>query len=1621
MPVELRIKAKMETSRPRRRPPPELFQHDVETETQTLILRSGEELNDCSWAAWFAKFQTALRDQSIPGPRGPESFQRCTVDFTACKWADPSPLLSIALAIVEYVAAGGSVRVQLPPVPPIDRGPPDKRASFLKFLAREGFLEALSLIAVENLSRAPLPSFSSPVDVVIGDRQLDPTLLNELRHLSAPVAFERATCLPARLLQLEVPETVEDSAPLDQVDRWVERKLFDTIEPVVSDMVPGWAQAGIRYRLLMFLRETLHNIAEHAYIHRSSDSTSTSGFAAVYVRYREGALGEAPANWDRLKPAVDRETYSWRVPLMGPTSLRKPFPNTRTGFFEVFVMDAGQGLCRSLGDCPPTEASDPVHQCMLDIFQDGRGRRAARPTRYGGLYLTRQLLEPSRDYFRIRDENTWWGLELPLKTTSTGSRPAGQFTQSTTGEETTGHILHGLSWTARLSWLEKQDILTEGSAWTGFQLDEDKSIRDSLLDTLRQTRSGDGHSLFPIIDLRFSQFRLIGRNAPVTAPAPCMLILPQPGWMKNHIQDEIETYLKDTELEENGTLILGDIPSEEALTYIAAIERSSKFSRSPFSVIGRVVLITRELKSCVLTRGSGGVLEHDRIESEEFFYNGTVSPKHIAGLTAYFSTLRSHDTHVAWTLILSNADAYTDQCVEWSNNVVLNGYLDFPQSLAHPVCREIYSLSLLRLVSLFPRHNCRLIALDSLVESLLVRFYAQYHFVSIPSGDRPAELCIRIGSVQVSGITESAADAHGGPTFFFFVHPSGGSKGRSLLVWKPGLKVASPPCAYERVGRTPVVAPGGWKSFQLPRFRHGVSVYEQAPKESYRAWQEPGRTPMKLGHWSYGGHHDLLTLNLLLAFDTELDKINLTFAGSVARFVYSNLFVLFGVKQDDLQVRGQELYAAIQKDNYQQQLPDDLDERNALVVYPSHPVTDHIFDRFLGLFKEAPLSRIRQRLLPILPIRRHRTGSGLQVSGMILRKLRELSNPTPPVVFFDDALVTGRTYAELKSLLRSLDIQDIFSLVLVDRQRFPSAHHVDGSRHLCYWRLDIPPMASERDCPLCAARTVAKQMADGLLIREQDKARVSSWCDTWRPLNPATMWGDGGLQPIPVVLRNPLRRFSIEPDPNDPPNYRQCGGKGREIEISNSAGLVCWISELHTITYRDDLCVSVLGKDSIDPQASIQVLASQLLLFFSEFDYPIAEEIALRLMLALWTAHRHDRHTALAVLALIACGEAFLRNILATFLTPERLQDLQTRNIDAILLCVMISVQREDLSDDASASSTIRTLRDAGVVNLARALADRLELYDQFHYIVKDLLGKCHSSELHQFVNAGSDPTILEPAFLKQVSGVARNLALLVEQLKPQWIRLTAEAHSEYDNIKSDMESKANELKTALDMLATNPAQANSFSTTNLASAIKLTKGLLEQADRLHAGLFAAIGLDSVRQDQGARSFPFFALLCELTESEQFKSLPNIFRWHESTLMDVQTSIDSFKRWDVREAYLPWDQPLTDAFRQLLTNKKHAEGDPTPDPWRTSLGSEGTLAHMWGKLDADEMCLRIELRNSTSQHAYYVQDHTRKKRITHVLRNYGTLRYYESEPGTLVTEFLLPYAHTLSSSRGELS
>lgn len=1636
-------------SGPLRPPLPKPFEPDWTDGVLTLVAAS--DLNERSWAAWFGSLQAGLEARQWQS----QNIRSCQIDLRPCRWADPLPLLSLALSLANFEAKGGEVRVFLPeacPKPgeirPAGSGPDTRqrdcleRGRLVKFMAREGFLDLLARAQpVTKLDGESQPSQQAR-QTWIGTEPLALERFSELRDLRAPLAFEESTCVPAVLLALGTEPSASVADTLQSIDRWVRRTIQTRIDPVVMDKVPAWAHRSLLARLQILLRETLHNIVEHAY-------DAGGGIAGVYIRYREGRLGQAPSAWSAMEPHIKREDDVHRIALMRAFPTYQAFSRTRAGFFEVFILDAGCGLIERLLQNEALQhlrkARNPLNQAMREVF-DGRSTKPDRPTEKGGLYLLRCLLEPSRDYLRARDSDSWWGRELPLPMTQSDTTPTGQFTVDCESAKHDCPPIRGLAWTARLSWPHRMDsaVLPGICNWREIT----QKDRRALMAVLRGAASECAGPAICVDDWRLTD--PVWCNQPTDEGAEVLLVLPSRDWMKDRIQDRLCGPVQAGRLGPDGTLVVGDIVSEEALIYLLAIRRAEHLVKRLGQPPVRIILVTRDLRSVVLRLKDG--LYQDDDDGTAAFVSGEAS----WSLADYFRALRFHDGQRLWEAIDDGENgplaAFRREWVDWHDGRCLDGYLDFPATLTNPVCRAIYNLALERLTALFPRRDCRLIPLDNLVESLVIRFRAQQRSRGILfTGDtRASAIDVYVGSIRVTGLTQldRTRSAERATVFHFFGHPGGvsfrqsddGSPGYYLLPWLEELRGAPPQqCTdesqprdwYRRIGRTPGIARGGWKAFRVPRFdRDGDSLYEATPHETYGAWQDPSRTPMRLGHWSYGGHHDLLTVNLLLAFDTELDQISLALGGRLARFVYANLFRALGITRDDLTEDGSRLWDMIEKDGFRRLIPRDPGDQGGILVFPSHPVTDHVIGRLTGWLEDpSKLHAVLTHCVPILPLRRHRGGSGLQLSGLTLERLQSFvtRDGAPPVTFFDDAMISGHTFQQMKSLLHGEGFHRVYSLIMLDRQRLPSAHHVDRQidrsslggmptyHNVCYWRLDAPAMGSRAHCPLCKGLGRIKDLAGGIESPER-RERALRWLDIWAERNPATDWGDAGLRPIPLELNKPNRKFCIEPDPNHPNAWKQAGADGKEIVLTNSAGLVAWVTELHSITSRDDLSLKLLDPESeaLSPEVRIQLCATQLLLFHGEFDRDLAVTLGYRLALALFEARTHDRNTALAAITLIACGNKLLTVALDGIRASRQpgdstvVSDRET-NLDFLTLLELSNVME-----------TRSALRPSPAL-LSAPL--RRETYRRLQETICSGEPEHHSSPFSRFQLVSSTPTPTDRAILEKVVEAAASLRRRLAEISPDWFRYHNESApliEDYAGFRNTVEVRLTELTTPI-KTALESAHERAMCDLEVVPCKGLAREVLSDGHRVALAVFTPLGFSSLREERRPLILDEVQKAMDIARKED-----RLITIAELSGFDYRQAAERLDSGKV-EYYVIWDSLIRSALDRILSNVRHADRDPGPCPWpspdgvlqdeRSEDAVTAPIAHLWVRLEIQDKGVAILLRNRTELGPEKVTMRTKDKPWIATFKEIGGSVTY-SNPGDekiLETEIRIPYSFFLDS------
>ena len=1618
-----------------------VFEIEEEKGQYDYIFISNSEINDKEWKLSYGEVQQTLDElQSINDGSG----KRICFDLTKCIWADPTPLMSLSISIARFCMLGNEVTLKLNAV----ETDSEKSKRFLKFIAKEGFIDLL----VNQVNRAVLnnnPEYigttKGNVSCLIGNENLSDELFLKLKTLNISLKLKRAFCLPSQLIAFNRPEIQQNEklekevlkSALDQIDQAISYFISNYINIVLVNEVPAWAQAGLTYRIHMFCREALHNAVEHAYINDLEEQKV--GFAVLYIRFRQGIYGSSQFEANSIKSIAHRESFdtSSKVPRLDFN-----FINHRYGFFEVFVVDGGQGITFSDNELKQQGSLNGV---MWKLLKYGFSRKPERTTKYGGLHLVRELIDLARDYVRVYDNNQWWGKELPLP------ENAGQAGAIETKVKNY-YAVKGVAWCLRFSWLEKP-LIESNSNW--MTLSPDKQM--DFLNAFSIPDNLDGPELHFLLDKRISGVSKEINPDIETEESKLAFVFPSSGWMKNRIQRELKEYAK--KLQPHSTLIIGDINPFEAHTYVAAIKEAIIFNYPPLEKIDHIILITTSLRVKYLTRkllsnknSQYSGLDFNKSATINYLNNTEERNDPKSSLLSYLMRVRYFDSKRIWDLILPSTEksdnvfckALIKESVRWNQNINLSHFLDFVQLLSVPMCRTILTISLERVLSLFESKSIVFRPLDTLTEGIVSVFNTKEH---LEYNDNP--LIVFIGSIQVTGTTvkNKVKNQDKFVVFQFFQHPDGPSKGKHLFGWPEIDTEIEGLNSYRRVGDTPMIAKGGWKYYNLPRYDdNNVSLYVQRPTEFYNTIQVQSRPLMKLGHWEYGANHDFMTINLIAAFDSELDAISILAGSQLASFIYLHLFRIFNLNLKQLSTRGKEIFRRINPvkipDNKQQYyLPKKPVKNPPIFLYISHIVTDHILEQFMRLIVDGEkIQQIQSSIVPIVSLRMNRSGSTLCLSGLTIEKIESIVNQKleeglkTNAVLFDDAVISGRTQDELKSLLKNQGIENIYSIFFLDRQRLPSADYMLKGDHSCFWRLDLPIMGSSKSCTLCSGLEKVDEISKAVLSPFL-RRRINEWKSEWGPKNPAIQWGGAGINPLPVNMKTPKKKYCIDIDfTTTPPTTSQKGGVDNLIEIKNTAGLISWISELHAMTSRNDLLLTLIEgtdgkKENFSSEVTIQIITSQILIFLNEFDDITLEKFAFYLLKSMFEITTEDKHTSIAAITLLVINEIALYSAVEAVLKEKGGIDIFSLNLD---LQIILAIASDRISSGEGFSSTIS---NAKLLMKPKDIGDNLW---RFHIEVTDVRGKSHTSPLNRLIQvSGNEVQIsyhkifLTIEFLTNLfeSDILRVMTRKGSLLLKGYHNVFNPGSKDNITIKySDATKYILErlglLKTKLDLIS-DPYKEQDLEAQIRPELVSITSDLLDFLRNIHSQIFYPLRLDAMNSgklNRGAVVSLVKSMNLVKGFGDSFKDIVSNFEKEYKFLPIVglndlnerqyRGEYERYKELDFQEVYVLWNAQIMWIFENIFSNIKHTNGTKIKNPWDTYENRSLEEAHMWINSSFNECVLQIEFQNFNLSDSKKSQMNL--ERVLSVLKDYGgDYRLENGDDQIFKTIIELPLAHSL--------
>ncbi len=1150
--------------------------------------------------ALFVKFGESVRVSEWTehaGSLGPEisslSCARLRLDFSETKWADPLPLLWLACSIADLEERNPNVSLEID----LGNARPVADNRFLVFLASQNFLASLGRTA-----RVRYDGETYPIE-----RQKE--LIGKLSQLKAALAFSNADAIHAKIFR-------NSSLREPALSALVEELLDESHKGRVSKWLPSTDRERglLLQKLRVTLREALENIADHAY------PPDCVGFGAIYARIRLGMPeGSEQASW-RL---------NFQAEQRGQNSLSRRLVGRRPGWLELFVCDLGGGIAASLhkSSAPLFELTNKMFRDPLSRFEN---RASVSRTDVTGLqhvgFMLSALTGDRGDFVRVYCNGEWNGEHLPWPTKQQRSGYDAP-TKVRGSDIVRGTAMHFCFEPATFGVAAQRQHLPKCFVVPQF---EDLAIVRAALALSAENLLVEDVAFVDLFKGEHANDALRGVNLANWLSdilTKTLVIRPSRTSRKIDVKAQVE-YIAATHDGGIRTLVFADLPGALAVDFSHVLQHET-FRWPKKREAFRIVLVTQDWCCAVFNvpavskDHAPDVLQPIKavvdLESAVDF----LKDKTLGGVVA--QVLKQSDTDVFWDAVSNTkVEAFLNEQVIWKSGggediapITLNGYLDLSTALADPDCADAARRALRRCISSFAIDVA--LGTDELAESVIDEDF-----------ERPSEVASTVrakhvvlaGSVLMTGSTErrfmKRRDIRVLGSVGLVAHPQAPQTAPShppviALDWRGSEeRMITPALPYERIPNTAYIIRGGESSVPIPRFSppqgsaRGVSLYGEAPNDAYRRWQQ--NDLLKLGHWVYRHHHDLLTIKLHDALQHDRRS-----GAEMLNWVHQKLL---------------NWKRAAEKEG-----------RGFAVVFPRHRVSDSLVrylrqlaDPIEAFFPVHFVEGVRASPFMAAPLSREK----------LWRHFNESFLRGGTVALLDDGVLTGSTMEQLKQHVEGVwDIPDehrsrtgqleVRTVALIDRTGMPMHRDLvqrSVENNPRYWRWDVPTLGEEGSCRLCAALTRLRDLRPRLehvdLVR-----RLDQWLERWEPVSIADSRPDHGVTPKRLPGGDSTR-FCIEE-----------GVDSYHVQHSISTSRASLAAEIARATTRKDYPLEkaqgglTAAGTEIELQTRMEILATHCLLFWQEFDFQSRVERLEACLDLLWQEPDSPNVTALVGMCLL--------------------------------------------------------------------------------------------------------------------------------------------------------------------------------------------------------------------------------------------------------------------------------------------------------------------------------------------------------------------------------------------------
>lgn len=1160
---------------------------------------------------WFStSFASAVQD------RIRSESSDLEIDFSACEWIDPLPMLGLLCEIKRWadsqpknsehsltidLGSSGSGTEQLA-----------NKARVRRFLSKHGFLQSI----VEGCSATHF-RYDSGFDC---EQLFEANKLSDLLQ-----AIDLSHDKDGELFYHPVPACRPRFAPVLLSPQYLGATVSKFVDEIIQSMDDALFRAQLSQftyrdsalqRLRQVATEILTNAIEHAY------DKPGDGPVCIYARLRRQG--------DRANK-TENAVHCPRISVIQDV--------TAARYVELFIVDVGKGLCADAAEwvkqCndPTTlrELESMAHRitsltdyplrglldmCFrLPISKHSRNSTSSvtmQRSNVTGLQHVNNVLSHHRDAFRLSVDGDWAADSHPRQL----GRNIFEVAEPVAGTSSAGTYFHfAIDIAADRGQLGSEWLCSASEAKFGF-------------DRLRDAFQAAGISERPIevFDVRAmmevsadssqkANRAILLRSKKHIGSTTKLAIFRASRNLSKGIHDRIVTQWCEDIVRNprRSTLVFSDLSHTQAVLLadhlsllIVDLEGKLALGKS----LAEICLLSEDLVSCVLTvraeslvRGVSGRGEQAYIRIR--FEKRSTPPVGIS-LLPVLGALRDSDSKLFWQRIetkdLSLLQSRVQHDVVWARDPqgrvskVLPLYLNYPMATQDRELAKITRRALRRALAAFPELTA--VAVDNLVKADLADAQRWLPPQSDAHG-RQSNSKLFIISTLVSGETvKREIKRLGDPNAVLCVFTATCVPAVAFdyatyaaLGWISTVgKGTASDKQWERVPETPFIQeyrptptePPGGKYFLKPIARI-VKTSEESndqptPAESYREWHRARL--MRVGHWEIDRRHGLIEIDHARALQQSAESHSGFYNWLEAELMHRSAKV-----------------------------------EHPLLVYPASRLSAIMVRHLLYKTDKFPSVASKWQAVPLnyLPD----IGGGLrQIEPLTLNVLKESKARNGGSAFFlDVGFVGNRTFRQTRRQLLAIGVKTVVGIGLLNRTSYPAlTEELNGKEDVVgYWRVDVPTMNDERSCPMCKSLLALNALRERVAIPQPSLVpRLVQIADDWTKTDPNLSWWEHGLEPCALTKRLD-KRFGFTP----PAAVREAGVpqvKAGQLQMIDSDGRAIPVLPRLSDTWTADEVEKANGWHRIFLEDSTQaaIYAIEIARTTSRMAYPwsVARELA---------------------------------------------------------------------------------------------------------------------------------------------------------------------------------------------------------------------------------------------------------------------------------------------------------------------------------------------------------------------------------------------------------------------------